>query len=106
MTTSEPSGPVFDALADPTRREVLRRLAREGPASATGLASSLPVSRQAVAKHLAALEGAGLVEGHRRGRERLYRLRPAPLTEATAWMSDVATRWDQRLEALRRLVEE
>jgi DNA-binding transcriptional ArsR family regulator len=97
---------VFDALADPTRREVLRRLAREGPASATGLASSLPVSRQAVAKHLAALEEAGLVEGQRRGRERLFRLQPAPLTEATAWMAEVADRWDERLDSLRRLVED
>jgi DNA-binding transcriptional ArsR family regulator len=97
---------VFDALADPTRRDVLRRLAREGPASATGLASSLPVSRQAVAKHLAALEEAGLVEGQRRGRERLFRLQPAPLTEATAWMAEVADRWDERLDSLRRLVED
>jgi DNA-binding transcriptional ArsR family regulator len=96
--------PVFEALADPTRREVMRRLAAEGPASATDLASSLPVSRQAVSKHLAALEEAGLVAGRRRGRERLFRLTPAPLSDALTWMAEVGGEWDQRLGALRRLL--
>ncbi|HJV05539.1 MAG TPA: metalloregulator ArsR/SmtB family transcription factor, partial [Actinomycetota bacterium] len=78
------SGPVFEALGDPTRREVVRRLAEGGPASATRLAADLPVSRQAVAKHLAALEEAGLVTGERSGRERRFRLTPAPFSEAVA----------------------
>jgi DNA-binding transcriptional ArsR family regulator len=96
------TGAVFEALGDPTRREVMRRLAQGGPASATQLAAELPVSRQAVAKHLAALEDAGLVEGEREGRERRFRLTPAPLSEAADWMADVGAEWDQRLRRLRR----
>jgi ArsR family transcriptional regulator, cadmium/lead-responsive transcriptional repressor len=99
------TGPVFEALGDPTRREVVRRLAEGGPASATQLASELPVSRQAVAKHLAALEDAGLVEGEREGRERRFRLTPAPLSEAAAWMTEVGAEWDRRLHRLRRRLE-
>jgi DNA-binding transcriptional ArsR family regulator len=100
------TGSVFEALGDPTRREVVRRLADGGPASATQLAADLPVSRQAVSKHLAALEEAGLVEGEREGRERRFRLTPAPLSEAMAWMVDVGAEWDQRLERLRRRLED
>jgi DNA-binding transcriptional ArsR family regulator len=96
------SGPVFEALGDPTRREVVRRLAEGGPASATQLAADLPVSRQAVAKHLAALEEAGLVTGERTGRERRFRLTPAPFSEAMAWMVDVGAEWDRRLDRLRK----
>jgi DNA-binding transcriptional ArsR family regulator len=96
------TGAVFEALGDPTRREVMRRLAQDGPATATQLAADLPVSRQAVAKHLAALEDAGLVEGEREGRERRFRLTPAPLSEAAEWMADVGAEWDQRLRRLRR----
>jgi DNA-binding transcriptional ArsR family regulator len=96
------SGPVFEALGDPTRREVVRRLAEGGPASATRLAADLPVSRQAVAKHLAALEEAGLVTGERSGRERRFRLTPAPFSEAVAWMVDVGAEWDRRLDRLRK----
>jgi DNA-binding transcriptional ArsR family regulator len=99
------TGPVFEALGDPTRRQVVRRLAEGGPASATQLAAELPVSRQAVAKHLAALEDAGLVEGEREGRERRFRLTPAPLSEAAAWMADVGAEWDRRLHRLRRRLE-
>ena len=93
---------VFSALADPTRRRVVRCLAEDGPATATELAGRLPVTRQAVAKHLGALGDAGLVEGERTGRELRYRLTPEPLTDAVAWMSDVGARWDRRLAALRR----
>jgi DNA-binding transcriptional ArsR family regulator len=60
------------------------------------------VTRQAVAKHLAMLEEAGLVSGERSGRERRYRLTPAPLGEAVSWMASVGSEWDERLEALRR----
>jgi DNA-binding transcriptional ArsR family regulator len=95
---------VFEALADPTRRQVMRRLAEEGPASATQLASRLSVTRQAVAKHLAALEEAGLVAHERRGRERRFRLTPAPLSEAVTWMADVGGQWDERLESLTRFL--
>ena len=87
---------VFSALADPTRREVIGRLAQEPP-SASGLAGELPVSRQAVAKHLAALDRAGLVEARRVGRETRYSLHPEPMSEAIAWMASVGAQWDDRL---------
>lgn len=91
---------VFAALADPTRREVLRHLAA-GPVTQTELAGRLPVSRQAVAKHLATLAEAGLVVPERTGREVRYRLTPGPMVEAASWMADVGSAWDRRLAALR-----
>ena len=91
---------VFDALADPTRRRMLSLLGDRGEATATELAAELPVTRQAVAKHLAALERAGLVSPRREGRETRYRLTPEPLEEAIAWMADVGARWDRSLERL------
>jgi DNA-binding transcriptional ArsR family regulator len=95
---------VFAALADPNRRHLLEALARS-EASATQLATSLPVTRQAVAKHLAALREAGLVESRRAGRETLYSLNPGPLDDALAWITRVGDEWDTRLDALRRHVE-
>jgi DNA-binding transcriptional ArsR family regulator len=95
---------VFSALSDPTRRAVMRSLSEDGPSTVTELAGRLPVSRQAVAKHLDALETAGLVSATVSGRSRRYRLTPRPMTEAMAWMTDVGAEWDERLEALRRLV--
>jgi DNA-binding transcriptional ArsR family regulator len=91
---------VFGALSDPNRRHLLQALARE-EATATELAAGLPVTRQAVAKHLAALRDAGLVEPRRSGRETRYRLTPEPLGEALAWLASVGEAWDLRLEALR-----
>ena len=93
---------VFAALSDPTRREVLELIGRRGEASATGLARELPVSRQAVNKHLASLAGAGLVAERRDGRQVLYRLTPEPMSEAMGWMAQVGGEWDARLAALRR----
>jgi DNA-binding transcriptional ArsR family regulator len=98
----QPSGRIFDALADPNRRFVLRTLAERETATATELAAELPVTRQAVAKHLAALSDAGLVAGRREGRETRYALTPAPLAEAIDWMAEVSSAWDERLVALRR----
>jgi len=96
---------VFAALADPSRRHLLETLARR-EATATELAADLPVTRQAVAKHLAALREAGLVDARRSGRETRYRLTPGPLEEALGWIADVGGAWDARLTALRRhLVE-
>lgn len=92
---------VFSALSDPTRRNVIRALSQEGPSTVTELAARLPVTRQAVAKHLDALEGAGLVTATTEGRSRRYRLTPRPMTGAMAWMADVGAEWDDRLEALR-----
>jgi DNA-binding transcriptional ArsR family regulator len=96
------SGAVFAALADPTRRRLIGELAARGSATATELAAELPVTRQAVAKHLAALGAAGLVDGLRQGRETRYRLTPRPLADAARWMAEVGAAWDERLEALRR----
>jgi DNA-binding transcriptional ArsR family regulator len=92
---------VFAALADPTRREVIGRLAQE-PASASRLAGELPITRQAVAKHLAALDRAGLVAARREGRETRYTLDPEPMGEALAWMASVGAQWDDRLTRLAR----
>lgn len=92
---------VFDALADPTRRRLLRLLGqREQGATATELAADLPVTRQAVAKHLGGLEAAGLVRPAREGREVRYRITPAPLSGAMEWMVAVGGRWDERLANL------
>ena len=87
---SEPElGALFAALADPTRRQVVRSLAGAEPVTASRLAGELPMSRQAIAKHLGALERAGLVEPRREGRETRYRLTPEPLDGAIAWMEEV-----------------
>ena len=96
---------IFFALSDPTRRDVLRHLSDRGPISATEIAHHLPVTRQAVAKHLALLEDAGLVVAASEGRSRRYRITPGPLADAVEWMADVGAEWDSRLQALRRLVE-
>jgi len=95
---------VFAALADATRRDVLRAVGRRGDATATELVADVPVSRQAVTKHLQALEAAGLVAAERRGRERRYRVTPAPMDDAVRWMVEVGAAWDDRLERLRTLL--
>jgi len=97
---------VFEALADPTRRRMLSVLGERETATATELAADLPVTRQAVAKHLSALAAAGLVEPTRAGREVRYRLTPAPLSGAMAWMATVGGRWDTRLADLRKRLED
>jgi DNA-binding transcriptional ArsR family regulator len=96
---------VFAALADPTRLEMLTRLARGGPATATELSSALPISRQAVAKHLAALSAAGLVERHPSGREVRYSFEPGPLGDVVRWAEDVGDTWDRRLDRLSRSID-
>jgi DNA-binding transcriptional ArsR family regulator len=96
---TDPADAVFDALADPMRRRLLSRLSDE-PATATELAAHLPISRQAVTKHLAALSRAGLLERERTGRDVRYRVTPAPLSQAVGWMADVGGQWDDRLARL------
>ncbi len=91
---------VFDALADPTRRRIVERLG-QAPATAGDLAADLPVSRQAVVKHLAVLEEADLAVGERDGRRVVYRLTPAPMVDAARWMHDVGAAWDDRLDQLK-----
>jgi DNA-binding transcriptional ArsR family regulator len=96
---------VFAALADPTRLEVLNRLARSGPATATELSSEMPITRQAVAKHLAALDAAGLVERQASGREVRYTFDPGPLGDVVRWAEDVGDTWDRRLGRLSKTLE-
>jgi DNA-binding transcriptional ArsR family regulator len=99
-------GAVFGALADPTRRHLVEMLAARPGATATGLAATLPISRQAVAKHLKLLGEAGLVNSRRRGREALFEFDAAPLAEAAVWISAVGGEWDERLTRLRRLLDD
>jgi len=99
------AGRVFSALADPTRRAIVRELSVDGPLTATDLAARVGISRQAAAKHLAELALAGLAAGERAGREHRFSLRTAPFAEAEAWMRAIGATWDQRLEAFRRLVD-
>lgn len=107
--TADPIGPVFAALADPTRRHVVETLVREGSTSVPALSDALPISRQAIAKHLAALGDAGLIErapdDDGRGREVRYRLRPAALRPASAWLDETSAAWDARLTRLKGSVE-
>jgi DNA-binding transcriptional ArsR family regulator len=97
---------LWAAIAEPMRRRLLDVMLERGEATATTLADELPVTRQAVAKHLAVLERAGLVSGERRGRELVYVVKPERLDAATAAMGRVATRWDQRLDRIKRISEE
>jgi DNA-binding transcriptional ArsR family regulator len=96
---------VLAALADPTRRQLLDLLAAQGEVTATTLAERLPVSRQAVVKHLAVLADAGLVSGSRVGREVRYEVRPAALDATARWMAALADDWDRRLAKIKRIAE-
>ncbi|MDQ6721349.1 MAG: metalloregulator ArsR/SmtB family transcription factor [Candidatus Dormibacteraeota bacterium] len=96
---------MFVALADPTRRLLLERLAM-GPTTATGLSVRFPLTRQAIVKHLGTLAHAGMVAKERHGREVRYSLESAPFDEATAWLTTLSARWEQRLLRLKRYVEE
>jgi DNA-binding transcriptional ArsR family regulator len=99
---SDPLDRVFTALADGTRRTVMRQLLDDGPSTASALARGLPMTRQAVVKHLQALSHAELVDAHREGREVHYRATPEPMGDAVAWMLRTGAQWDKRLERLRR----
>ncbi|MEU5861997.1 helix-turn-helix domain-containing protein [Nonomuraea sp. NPDC047529] len=93
---------VFVALADPSRRAILAELASRGPATATDLAARLPITRQAIAKHLTLLAEAGLVTPEPGERRRVrYRLRSAPMRVAQQFLAALASDWDGRLDALR-----
>ena len=96
---------VLTALADPTRRKLLDVVAARGSVSASGLAEEFPVSRQAIVKHLAVLERAGLVVAHKAGREVRFAVRSEPLDATAAWMAGLASQWDDRLAAIKRIAE-
>jgi len=96
---------VLAALADPTRRRILDGLSAAGGGTATTLAQNLPVTRQAVVKHLAVLHEAGLVVARKTGREVRYSVAPAPLATTARWMTDLASEWNRPLQAVKRLAE-
>jgi ArsR family transcriptional regulator, cadmium/lead-responsive transcriptional repressor len=96
---------LWAAIADPTRRRVLEALLERGQATTTALAEGLPVTRQAVAKHLVVLDRVGLVTSERRGREVRYAVRPERLDAAGQAMARVAAQWDRRLTRIKRLAE-
>ena len=103
MTTT--LAPMFAALADETRWSILTMLG-EGDASASALAGRLPVTRQAIARHLAVLEGTGLVEAVRVGREVRYRVIGAQLSATARRLEAIGAAWDRRLATIREIAEE
>ena len=96
---------LWAAVAEPSRRRLLDLLLEQGPRTPTELAGQVPFSRQAVAKHLAVLELAGLVQGRRSGREVRYTIRSRRLDDAVRELESVAAQWDTRLRAIKRLAE-
>ena len=96
---------VFTALADPTRRQLLELLGGQAAASATVLAGQLPVSRQAVVKHLAVLQQSDLVTRRRDGREVVFTVRPERLVATASWMTSLAASWQERLQLLKQMAE-
>jgi len=106
MSGQDDDDDLWEAMADPTRRKLLDLLVAHGQATATTLTAEMPVSRQAISKHLVLLQRVGLIDGHRQGREVRYRVREQRLAEATGALSAVANRWDRRLRAIKRLAEQ
>ncbi|HEY5221625.1 MAG TPA: metalloregulator ArsR/SmtB family transcription factor [Microbacteriaceae bacterium] len=107
LATTAPAAtaPVFAALGDANRQRLLFLLVRDGRASASSLAPSLEVSRQAVDKHLRVLARAGLVESARAGREVLYSVRREELERSAAWLRELADGWDTRLASIKAAAE-
>jgi DNA-binding transcriptional ArsR family regulator len=106
VTAAAPAAKVFDALGDPNRLRIVTRLCDTGPSSTSRVSAVMPVSRQAVTKHLVALEAVGLVRSHRNGRERIWAVRTEPLGEASAYLVGLSERWDRALHRLREFVEQ
>jgi len=97
---------VFTALAEPTRRSILSALAARGPMTATDLASQLPITRQAIAKHLELLAAAGLVMAEPGERRRIrYRVNAAPMAMAQSYLAALARDWDSKLARLQRVLD-
>ena len=103
--TAQAGDELWSAIADPSRRRVLDLLVSNGEVSASWLAGRVPFSRQAVSKHLAVLEQAGLVSRRKQGREVLYQVEAGRLDQATRAMTDLAAHWDRRLGTIKRLAE-
>ncbi len=103
--TAQADDELWSAIADPSRRRVLDLLVRNGDLSASWLAGRVPISRQAVSKHLVVLEQAGLISRRKQGREVLYQVEADRLDQATRAMADLAAQWDRRLTTIKRLAE-
>ncbi|MDT8428075.1 MAG: metalloregulator ArsR/SmtB family transcription factor [Pseudomonadales bacterium] len=103
--TLSDTAPLFMALGDPTRLQIVGRLCREGPLSVAQLTASCPVTRQAVSKHLRVLADAGLAQGRRKGREQVWQIQPQRLDEARRHLDCISTQWDAALRRLQSLVE-
>jgi DNA-binding transcriptional ArsR family regulator len=99
------AAPLFAALGDETRLQLLLQLSRRGPGSIASLSAGSPVSRQAISKHLRILADAGYVRGERLGREHVWRLKPERLKDAQAWLDRLSAEWDEALGRLQRFVE-
>jgi len=97
---------VFAALGDKTRLQIVTRLCHNGPLSIVRLTQGSNVSRQAISKHLHALEGVGLVHSERTGRERIWELRTRRIAETSRYLGKISDQWDEALERLRVLVED
>lgn len=103
--TMQADDQLWSAVADPSRRRVLDLVVSNGEVSASWLAGHVPFSRQAVSKHLVVLEEAGLVSRRKQGKEVLYQVQADRLDQAARAMADLATQWDRRLGAIKRLAE-
>ncbi|BBX93538.1 transcriptional regulator [Mycobacterium vulneris] len=98
--------PLFDALGDPNRLRIVTRLCEGGPCSTVQLTQVIPVTRQAATKHLLLLEAVGLVTSDRKGRERIWRIQPEPLVQASDYLTALSRRWDSAIDRLRAYVED
>jgi DNA-binding transcriptional ArsR family regulator len=97
---------LFDALGDPNRLRIVTRLCDSGPSSTTEVTQVMTISRQAATKHLLQLEAVGLVTSNRSGRERIWSVQPAPLSEACDYLTGLSKRWDRAIDRLRAYVED
>jgi DNA-binding transcriptional ArsR family regulator len=100
------NGSIFTALADPTRRKLLKDLAKDSPKTATQLANDYPITRPGIIKHLNILEEAGLVKKSQKGRDQRYTLAPEPLSELEQWIQEINEIWDSKLLRLKTMLED
>ncbi|WP_102142992.1 ArsR/SmtB family transcription factor [Mycobacterium hubeiense] len=105
-TAVDAKAPLFDALGDPNRLRIITRLCDGGPCSTSQVTQVIPVTRQAATKHLQMLEAVGLVSSHRQGRERIWRVCPEPLAEASDYLTALSQRWDRAIDRLRAYIED
>ena len=106
VSADEAKAPLFDALGDPNRLRIITRLCDGGPSSTTEVTQVVAVSRQAATKHLMLMEAVGLVSSERKGRERIWRVQPTPLSEASDYLTALSLRWDRAIDRLRAYVED